>query len=137
MSRPSRRDPEKEQFWRAVFADWEPTGLSGAAYCRQHELSYVQFKSWQKKFRKRDAAAVLSQGSTRRRAQPGELASPRDVSDSVEFAEVKLRDSDKQLPAKEGPAAIEILLRSGTQLRIAHHCRPELLEAVLAVLEVR
>lgn len=42
---------ERHHFWQQTLADWEASGLSGAAFCRQHGLGYHQFSYWRKKLR--------------------------------------------------------------------------------------
>ena len=47
MSSTSSR--ERYEFWQQHMAAWQGSGLSGAAFCKQHELSYAQFNYWRKK----------------------------------------------------------------------------------------
>ena len=55
MPRSGERDRAKERYWRKVFADWNISALSGAEYCRRHEISYSQFQDWRKTLKRRDA----------------------------------------------------------------------------------
>ncbi|WP_424022317.1 IS66 family insertion sequence element accessory protein TnpA [Oceanisphaera pacifica] len=38
------------QVWQQHIAASETSNLSGAAFCKQHDLSYKQFNYWRKKF---------------------------------------------------------------------------------------
>ncbi len=40
---------EKVHFWQQQINDWEATGLSGNAYCKQQSLIYHQFVYWRQK----------------------------------------------------------------------------------------
>lgn len=42
---------ELHHFWQQTFTDWATSGLSGAAFCREHSLSYHQFSYWRRKLR--------------------------------------------------------------------------------------
>ena len=41
---------EREQFWQQHIEAWQASDLSGAAFCKQHDLNYAQFNYWRKKF---------------------------------------------------------------------------------------
>ena len=47
MSSTSSRD--RYEFWQQHMVAWQGSGLSGAAFCKQHELNYAQFNYWRKK----------------------------------------------------------------------------------------
>ena len=47
MSSTSSR--ERYEFWQQHMVAWQGSGLSGAAFCKQHELNYAQFNYWRKK----------------------------------------------------------------------------------------
>ena len=40
---------EKVHFWQQQMNDWEATGLSGNAYCKQQSLIYHQFVYWRQR----------------------------------------------------------------------------------------
>jgi len=40
---------EKLHFWQRQMNDWEATGLSGNAYCKQQSLIYHQFVYWRQR----------------------------------------------------------------------------------------
>ena len=47
---------ERQQFWQQHIGAWQATDLSGAAFCKQHDLNYPQFNYWCKKFQVAEAA---------------------------------------------------------------------------------
>lgn len=40
---------EREQLWQQHITQWQTSGLSGMAYCKQHSLTYCRFVYWRKK----------------------------------------------------------------------------------------
>lgn len=40
---------ERNLYWQQQLEDWRASGLSGAAFCKQHTLSYHQFMYWRRK----------------------------------------------------------------------------------------
>lgn len=52
---PIATDPRQTERWQSHFDAWQASGLSQAAYCREHELVYCQFTYWKQK---------LSQGAS-------------------------------------------------------------------------
>ena len=40
---------ERKQTWQQRIADWQASGLSGAAYCKQESLVYHRFVYWRQK----------------------------------------------------------------------------------------
>lgn len=40
---------EREQYWRQQVNEWQTSGLSGTAFCKQHALTYHQFTYWRQK----------------------------------------------------------------------------------------
>ncbi|WP_409525726.1 IS66 family insertion sequence element accessory protein TnpA [Nitrincola sp. MINF-07-Sa-05] len=47
---------ERQQYWQQQMADWQASNLSGAAFCKQHALSYHQFVYWRQKLTHDDHA---------------------------------------------------------------------------------
>ncbi len=41
--------PDLHQFWQQTLSDWQASGLSGAAYCKQESLVYHRFVYWRQK----------------------------------------------------------------------------------------
>ena len=46
---------EKVTHWRAVIRKHATSGLSAAAFCREHNINVHQFRWWQRRFRKENA----------------------------------------------------------------------------------
>tara|TARA_R110000823_G_scaffold175164_2_gene307777 strand:- start:744 stop:1064 length:321 start_codon:yes stop_codon:yes gene_type:complete len=40
---------ERALAWQQHISDWQATGLSGSAYCKQQSLTYHQFVYWRQK----------------------------------------------------------------------------------------
>ena len=51
------KSQERQQFWQQHVAAWQTSDLSGAAFCKQHDLNYAQFNYWRRKFQSVDAVA--------------------------------------------------------------------------------
>ena len=144
MPKGGQRDLVKERSWRQVFAEWQKTGLSGAEYCRQHDLKYTQWNDWHKQIRKLDAEAATFSSHRRRMAARAQgiadrISRQQQTEHSVEFAEVQVIDDQaRTMASKEKDAtALEVVFASGTKLRLPAGCPLDLLASVIAVLENR
>ena len=40
---------ERAQIWQQHITDWQVSGVSGSAYCKQQSLVYHQFVYWRRK----------------------------------------------------------------------------------------
>jgi hypothetical protein len=141
-----QRDLEKEQRWRQTFAEWERTGLSGAEYCRQHDLSYTQFNDWRKRIRQLDSEAASISRRQRVSARAQKIAEQIKSEEkpsrrrSIEFAEVQVIDHERpqdRAQQDEHATTLEIVFASGTKLRLSSGCPLDLLSSVVAILENR
>ena len=47
---------EKITYWRAVIEKHAASGMSVAAFCREHDLGIHQFRWWQRRFRKENSS---------------------------------------------------------------------------------
>lgn len=99
---------ERERRWRGHLTAWAGSGLSQAAYCRQHGLTANDFSWWKRELARRDRCAVT--------------AAP---------AFVPVRVAVPQTPAY----AFELSLRGGRVLRFDGCVDPEALGAVVRTLE--
>jgi len=54
---------QRELYWQQQLADWLDSGLSGAAFCKQHALSYHKFTYWRRKLREPEVEPSQSAGS--------------------------------------------------------------------------
>jgi transposase len=70
MSKPERRDPEKEAFWRSTIHDYRKSGLGQTEYCRQHGLNVNSLNAWIRIIKSRDEERRV--GNSRRRKKDEE-----------------------------------------------------------------
>lgn len=49
---------DKAMVWREHVTVWRSSGLSAAAFCREHALSYAQFVYWQRRLGRTQSALV-------------------------------------------------------------------------------
>lgn len=52
MAKPSRKQAERNAYWRAQVEKWRADGLSQAEYCRQAGVSAVCLGRWKRRFDK-------------------------------------------------------------------------------------
>jgi len=50
---------QKRRYWRQHLDDWQKSGLTQVAYCRQHELCRHRFQYWKKKFYPKEPPAFI------------------------------------------------------------------------------
>ena len=43
------RDPQREQHWRALLGEWQESGRTIYAFCKQRDLQKTPFYYWQRK----------------------------------------------------------------------------------------
>jgi transposase-like protein len=46
--------------WAALIARWRDSGMSMAAFCREHELSYFQFVRWRRRLERETSSSPLT-----------------------------------------------------------------------------
>ena len=51
------KSQERQQFWQQHVDAWQASDLSGAAFCKQHDLNYAQFNYWRRKFQSIETVA--------------------------------------------------------------------------------
>lgn len=145
-----QRNLGEERRWRALLADWSRSGFSGAEYCQRNEIRYTLFADWKRKIKRRDAEASDGEGKGKAsRHQIGSRAKQRAQSrhagseqpHGVEFAEVRVVERQEQPPVQQSRTRItvplEIVLPSGTLVRVAEDCPLQLLSSVVSLLENR
>ena len=98
---------ERERTWREHLAAWKNSGLSQAAYCRQHGLMQSDFSWWKREIVRRDQGASTP---------------PAFVPMQVALAPVESR-------------GFELLLRGGHTLRFDARVDPAALSRIVRVLE--
>ena len=119
MPRKGEIDLHKLEYWKSVLEDFEKTGLSGQAYCKQKGISYAAF-------------------ADRRRRLPETIratAKAKAKSKHVEFAEVDIKDSRAKTPSSTITERLELVLPKGTVLRIPNGYSPAALCKIVSALE--
>jgi transposase len=116
---------QREAHWREVLAAWETSGLTQAAFCREHELSAKTFTWWKRELGRRDAARASSRRSTR----------SRDASRTGTAVFLPLRVAGAGEAPRVGDGGLEVLLVSGRRVRVGSDVDVELLTKVVTVLE--
>jgi transposase len=96
---------ERERRWRGHLAAWRTSGLSQAAYCRQHGLTQNDFSWWKREIARRAVAAAPA------------------------FVPVSIA------PPLSAPHAFELVLRDGRELRFDGRVDPAELGVVVRALE--
>ena len=96
---------EREWKWRGHLAAWGKSGLSQAAYCRQHGLTQNDFSWWKRRIAGRAVASAHA-------FMPVHIAAP-----------------------PRNPYSFEVSLRGGRVLRFDGRVDPAALNAVVRVLE--
>ncbi len=63
---------EREQGWYQHITEWQASGLSGMAYCKQQSLTYCRFVYWRKKLTEPESVSeeTAPSGFTRVAAVP-------------------------------------------------------------------
>lgn len=56
------KSQERQQFWQQHVNAWQASDLSGAAFCKQHDLNYAQFNYWRKKLQVNNEAVEKPAG---------------------------------------------------------------------------
>ena len=123
------RDPAKEQYWRQMVRRWEDSGLSVRHFCNRFALLEHSFYAWRRVLTQRDheaGASAVRPGASGRVETPPEM--PRFVPVRV------IADA----PAGSPPApGIEVVLASGTLIRVPRGVDRQTLADVIAALEQR
>lgn len=107
MARASRRDSQKELFWREMVHGQPGSGLSVRAWCRRHALSEPAFYWWRRR-----------------------LAGPGGANAAAAFVPVRVSDDG----VAAGAGRIEIVLANGRRVHLIGPVDRQALADVLAVL---
>lgn len=117
----AKQETDRSRYWRGVLAEWEKSGLSQVAFCRQRQLSLSALRWWRGKFLKE-----------------GEKATRKRQSRKGRFVPVRVVESSSAAEAEVGGgegSAVEVLLGHGRSVRVRSGFNPEVLRRVIAVLE--
>ena len=106
MAQGRPRDLRKEQQWRRRIQQWQQSGSSVSAFCRQNDLTPASFYAWRRLIQQRDAAAGP-------------------------FVAVQVIGDDE--PSAQRP--FEVVLPGGRTLRVPPRFDPAALRLLLGVLQ--
>lgn len=114
MAKRGEIDLPKLRYWKSVLADFERSGLTGQAYCREKGITYTAFAN-----RRRKLSGKL-QGNGRQETRSkkptgNKRVCERNVGEQVEFAEVLIKPS---LQSSAAADRLEVVLPTGTVLRV-------------------
>lgn len=104
----------REARWRKHLGTWRASGVSQAAYCRQHGLAPADFSWWKHELVRRDNRAA-------KRSQRGIEARPQFVPLSIAAGQTR--------------SECELLLRNGRRLQIGSGAEPRWVAELAAALE--
>src|SRR5262249_31888254 len=117
-----RRDPDREESWRRTIREQQGSGLSVRDFCRREGLKDWTFRWWRQELARRDRQPSIGPPEERTDAAPA-------------FLPLRLMDLEAVAPRSAPP--IEIILPTGSMIRIPSGFDPRTLGQVLAVLEGR
>jgi hypothetical protein len=117
-------DKEKERKWRGMLREFGRDTQSVRGFCRERGLKEAAFYWWRREIGRRDREAE----EPRSKALPAEASVLAPVVMVEEVCREKKEESERL-------AAIEIVLRGGTMVRVANGTTREQLGMVLDALE--
>ena len=112
MSRPMDRN------WRLIYANWQASGLSKSAYCREHNISINRFRYHAVKL---ECELVFAENSTKQGTEP------------PQFAEVVCRESTTYPTADSSPSTLTLRLTCGSTIELISGFDDDILRQVLQV----
>ena len=140
-----QRDLAKERFWRRMVRRWQGSGLTVRVFCNRFALSEPSFYAWRRILTQRDREAGASShsgrpgacqdGSDQLGANRRAKTAPDTPSEMPRFVPVHVIVDDA---AGSPPApSIEVVLASGTLIRVPRGVDRQTLADVIAALEQR
>ncbi len=121
-----RRDLAKERFWRQTIRRQRKSGMTIRAFCEAESLEAWSFSWWRRELVKRDREKQPSRRDSVKPAPKQKEPSP--------FLPVQLMPDQPEPRATTG---VEVILPAGQTIRVASGFDPQVLDAVLHVLEQR
>ncbi|EBA00052.1 hypothetical protein MELB17_16858 [Marinobacter sp. ELB17] len=74
---------ERAHVWQHHITDWQATGVSGSAYCKQQSLIYHQFVYWRRKLAPTEALSGLFGEVTLLLFNPGDTTGNRHANSRI------------------------------------------------------
>lgn len=123
-----RRDPARERFWRRTIRQQEHSGLAIPDFCRREGLKDWTFRWWRLELTRRDrqTAEATQRSAARESTESGPVA---------RFLPVRVIDQESISP--QSPPPIEIVLPTGSTVRVPAGFDARTLGDVLTLLEGR
>ena len=128
-----RRDPEKEQLWRARIDEWKRSPENVVQFCRNRGLNEHTFRAWQKTVSERDAEE-REQLAKRPRMERQQVVVP----DRVTFAAVTVVEDGSAATASSTTSVaehFEIILTGGAIIRLPMKADVALISTIVKILE--
>jgi len=123
-----RRSFERAGYWQGVIGEQESSGMSVAAFCRQHQVAQSSFYNWKRKL-KQEGEAIRED----RASSPGITRSgAARKNPTVKFVPLELPAS----PAVK-PTSCEVVLPDGSRVIVSGQCDPDRLREILQVVRER
>jgi len=138
MPKKGEVDLQKLKYWKAVLRDFDKSGLSGQAYCKQAGIAYTAFANR----RRRLATSVDSSNETdaKVKTKTNFVAVDRMEASApppqMGFAEVAVKVAPSAPPAAHGER-LEIVFPTGTMLRVPSGYSVAALVEIVTALEVQ
>ena len=119
-----RRSSERAGYWQSVMAKQESSGMSAAAFCRQHKVPVSSFYHWKRKLKRRHRESIPQLKPTSQ-VIAGDNAAARFV--------------PLELPAPPAlkPTSCEVVLPDGSRVIVSRQCDPDWLREILQVVQER
>lgn len=134
MPKKGEFDLQKLKYWKAVLADFERSGLSGQEYCRQKGIAYTAFANRRRRLAGANCADKYLAGKTAlRRSGPRNLDG--EAAAAFGFAEVRTQPPKSTFSSLDGEK-LEVVLPTGTVLRVPNNYSVEALARLVQALEV-
>ena len=127
------RDDKKESFWRKHIADWKESGMSKRGYAISHNLAQSSFSAWCREIVIRDRERVPSANAAELLSSESDV--PKSAFVSLRVVNDKEAVSHESSEERSGP--VELLLPSGTVIRVSHNSDFTLIRRLLNFLEAK
>ena len=126
-----RRSSKRAGYWQGVIGKQESSGMSAAAFCRQHEVPESSFYNWKRKLKQRRR----EDDSTR----TGKATSPGITRSGATRKNSALTFVPLELPTPPAvrPASSEVVLPDGCRIIVPGQCDAHWLREILQVLKER